>query len=60
VRFHDLRHTVASLLLSRRHSVKAVAERLGHAKPEMTLRVYAHVMPQDDEYLADELGRLLG
>lgn len=53
VRFHDLRHTVASLLLSKGHSLRAVSQRLGHSKPEMTLRVYAHCLPTDDAKLAD-------
>ncbi len=60
LRVHDLRHTVASLLLSAGHSVKAVAKRLGHANPAVTLRVYAHVMPDDDDRLAEGLGKLIG
>lgn len=60
VRFHDVRHSVASLLLSAGHSLKAVSARLGHANPTMTLRVYAHVMPTDDGRLADGLGEILG
>jgi len=59
VRFHDLRHTVASLLLSKGHSLKAVSARLGHANPTMTLRVYSHVMPNDDANLADGLARMM-
>jgi integrase len=59
VRFHDLRHTVASLLLSKGHSLKAVSQRLGHANPTMTLRVYAHTMPNDDAKLAEGLARMM-
>lgn len=59
LRFHDLRHTVASLLLSKGHSLKAVSQRLGHANPVMTLRVYATAMPGDDAKLADGLDGLL-
>jgi integrase len=55
LRFHDLRHSVASILLSKGHSVRAVSQRLGHANPTMTLRVYAHCMPTDDGRLADGL-----
>jgi integrase len=60
VRFHDLRHTVASLLLSSGHSLRAVSQRLGHSNPALTLRVYAHCLPGDDGKLADGLHRLMG
>ena len=60
VRFHDLRHTVASLLLSDGHSLKAVSRRLGHKDRAMTLRVYAHCLPGDDGKLADGLNRMMG
>lgn len=59
MRFHDRRHTVASILLSAGQSLLAVSRRLGHARPEMSLRVYAHCMPMDDERLAAELERML-
>ncbi len=59
LRFHDLRHTVASLLLSRGCSVVAVSRRLGHAKPSLTLNLYGHVMPTDDRQLADNLAAML-
>jgi integrase len=45
IRVHDLRHTHASLLLAAGVPVKEVADRLGHAKPMITLSVYAHVIP---------------
>jgi integrase len=60
IRFHDLRHTHATLLLSQGHSIKAVAHRLGHSKADITLRVYAHVLPTDDQKLAEGLSRLYG
>jgi integrase len=60
VRFHDLRHSVASILLSGGHSLRAVSQRLGHANPALTLRVYAHCLPGDDGKLADGLSRLIG
>ena len=60
VRFHDLRHTVASLLLSSGQSLRAVSQRLGHSNPALTLRVYAHCLPGDDGRLADGLEKLLG
>jgi integrase len=60
IRFHDLRHSHATGLLARGHSIKAVSQRLGHASIELTLRVYSHVLPTDDGALADGLHRMFG
>jgi integrase len=43
VRFHDLRHTAASLLIAEGLPVAYVAAQLGHADPSITLKVYAHL-----------------
>ncbi|MER7250810.1 tyrosine-type recombinase/integrase [Kribbella sp. NPDC000426] len=43
-RLHDLRHVHATLLLIAGVPVHVVAERLGHADPAITLRIYAHVI----------------
>jgi integrase len=45
IRFHDLRHTAATLMLSRGIHPKIVAEMLGHATVAITLDVYSHVTP---------------
>lgn len=45
IRFYDLRHTAATLLLAAGENVKVVSERLGHSSAKMTLDVYAHSMP---------------
>lgn len=45
IRFHDMRHTHATLLLKMGVPVKVVAERLGHGSIEMTLNTYAHLLP---------------
>jgi integrase len=45
IRFHDLRHTHASLLLQAGVPVKVVSERLGHASPAFTMSTYQHVLP---------------
>jgi integrase len=45
IRFHDLRHTHASLLLARETNPKVVQERLGHASVAITLDLYSHVIP---------------
>lgn len=46
---YDLRHTYASLLLSANAPLLYVAQRLGHHKPTMTLKHYAHWMPDGEE-----------
>ncbi len=45
IRFHDLRHCHATLLLQQGVRPKIVQERLGHATPALTLHVYSHVLP---------------
>ena len=45
IRLHDLRHTHASLALRAGIPTKIVSERLGHATPEFTMRMYQHAMP---------------
>src|SRR5262245_27959272 len=60
IRFHDLRHTHASCLIAAGHSIKAVSRRLGHGSIEITLRVYAHLMPNDDEKLTTGVEALFG
>jgi integrase len=55
LRFHDLRHTHATALLSKGHPINAISQRLGHSDVGITLRVYAHVLPADDGRLAGAL-----
>lgn len=45
IRFHDLRHTAASLMLNNGVDVLVASQRLGHAQPSITLDVYGHLMP---------------
>ncbi len=45
IRFHDLRHTHATLALQAGVPTKIVSERLGHATPEFTMRQYQHAIP---------------
>lgn len=48
IRFHDLRHTSVSLLLSHGINVKILSKRIGHSDIAITLRTYAHLMPDDE------------
>ena len=57
VRMHDLRHTFASLLIAQGVDVVAVSRQLGHASPDITLKVYAHLF--DAERNADRTRSLL-
>jgi hypothetical protein len=59
IRFHDLRHTHATLLLKAGVAVKVVSERLGHASPGFTLNVYQHVLPGMQAEAAQVLDHLL-
>jgi len=53
VRFHDLRHTHASLLIASGEGVKVVSERLGHAHPAFTMHTYQHLLPGMSAAAAD-------
>jgi integrase len=45
IRFHDLRHTAATILLAKGVHVKLVSEMLGHSTITLTLDTYSHVIP---------------
>jgi integrase len=59
IRFHDLRHTAATLLLAEGVHPKIVQERLGHAQISITLDTYSHVLPTMQKEAAGKLDRLL-
>jgi integrase len=59
IRFHDLRHTHASLLLRDRVPIKVVSARLGHSNPAFTMTTYQHVIPGMQEDAAATFGQLL-
>ncbi len=58
-RLHDLRHWSATMAIAQGHDIRKVANRLGHANPAMTLRVYAHAVDSNDQPLARSLGAVL-
>ena len=58
IRFHDLRHSAATLLLERGIHAKVVQELLGHSSIMMTLDIYSHVLPSLQEDAMDRLGDL--
>jgi len=52
IRFHDLRHTCATLLLAQGTHPKYVQELLGHATIAITLDTYSHVIPSMSDHAA--------
>jgi integrase len=60
VRWHDLRHTAATLLLLSGVPVAEVSEMLGHADPSVTYRVYAHTLRQGQRQAVAAMERILG
>jgi integrase len=59
IRFHDLRHTCATLLLSRNVHPKFVQELLGHANIAITLDTYSHMIPGMGDHAARAMEDIL-
>lgn len=59
IRFHDLRHTHASLMLEQGVHPKIVSERLGHSNINITLDIYSHVLPGLQKQAADNFSESL-
>jgi integrase len=55
IRFHDLRHTCAALLIAQGAHPRAIMERLGHSTITVTMDVYGHLLPSLDQALTDGL-----
>jgi integrase len=55
IRFHDLRHTFASLLIEQGENIKYIQSQLGHARPTITLDVYAHLVSSTNQEAAYRL-----
>jgi integrase len=59
IRFHDLRHTHATILLSMGVNPKIVAERLGHSSVQITLDTYSHVLPSMKKDLSEQFSKAM-
>jgi len=57
-RFHDLRHTCASLMLSQGIHARVVMEQLGHSQISLTMNTYAHVIPAMSRDAADKINAI--
>jgi integrase len=60
MRFHDLRHSCASLLLVQGVPARVVMETLGHSNISITMDTYTHVLPELQRQAADAMDRALG
>ena len=59
LKYHELRHTQASQLIASGMDVKTVQHRLGHASATLTMNLYAHALPENDDRAAECIGKLL-
>jgi integrase len=59
VTFHALRHTHASQLIDAGVDIVTISKRLGHAKPDITLRIYARLFLKDDSKAAAAINAAL-
>jgi integrase len=59
VRFHDLRHTAATLLLAQGVDPRTIMETLGHSQISLTLNTYSHVLPALQADAAAKLDAIL-
>jgi integrase len=60
IRFHDLRHGAASLLLAKGVHPRVVMEMLGHSTIALTMNVYSHVIPELQREAADQMEAVFG
>ena len=60
ITFHSLRHTHASQLIASGVDIVTISKRLGHAKPSVTLAIYAHMFHTDDRKAAAAINAALG
>ena len=59
IRFHDLRHTYASLMIEQGENIKYVQDQLGHSSPTVTLNVYAHLMKDSNQQAVCKLEKAI-
>jgi integrase len=59
LRFHDLRHTCAALLISQGAHPKAVSERLGHSSIQITMDTYGHLFPGQEAETISRLPKMM-
>ena len=60
VRFHDLRHSAATILFAAKVDLKVISELLGHSSIAVTSDIYAHLLPSMQREVADKMNDLFG
>jgi len=55
MRFHDLRHTYASILIAQGENIKFIQNQLGHGSIQVTLDRYGHLMPEVQHGVSERL-----
>lgn len=58
VRFHDLRHSFASLLIGQGENLVYIKDQLGHASIQMTVDTYGHLIPSSNRIAVDKLDHM--
>jgi integrase len=59
IRFHDLRHTYAALMISLGCNIKWLQRQMGHASLTTTMDTYGHILPDVEEHIGGRLDALL-
>ncbi|MED4599612.1 site-specific integrase [Paenibacillus validus] len=59
IRFHDLRHTAATLLINKGVHAKVISERLGHGNITTTMNIYGHALQEADKDAANKVSDIL-
>ena len=59
IRFHDLRHTCASLLINSGVDPKTVSKRLGHSDTSITMEIYTHAFEESKNACADRFDEMM-
>jgi len=60
IHFHDLRHTYASLSLADCVPIKVVSDTMGHSRSSVTMDIYAHMLPSQEQLAADQMDKMFG
>lgn len=59
LKFHDLRHTHATMLIKENVNIKVIQDRLGHSRVSTTLDIYSHVLPTMQQQVTDKIDELV-